>query len=328
MGQEKMKTEEIWGHFDPIWEDLKKDSNFPQERPMLAHYTTLETVELILKNEEIWFSNPLYMNDFEELSFGVSEGTKAFFSNQETFFESCGSEARYGIFLDAFQFFMNRFNTVDAFDTYVLSLSEFKVEEPHGKLSMWRGYGGNGNGAAIIFDTSSLINNEDSPIIVSKVKYSSREDRVKWLKALMLQFSALLKTGEVSDEQLPLAAFALMQRIIIFALFTKHSGFSEEDEWRAVYMRERDSNKLLIHLLGYHVSNVGIEPKFKYRFTHVVGLAGSEVAFEKLIHRILLGPSISGVFAVSTVHRMLEKIGKKHFFGRVVASEIPYRHSR
>ena len=38
----------------------------PQEPLLLAHYTSVQVVEQILKHEELWFSNPLYMNDLEE----------------------------------------------------------------------------------------------------------------------------------------------------------------------------------------------------------------------------------------------------------------------
>ncbi len=34
------------------------------EKPLLlAHYTSVQVVEQIVKHEELWFSNPLYMND-------------------------------------------------------------------------------------------------------------------------------------------------------------------------------------------------------------------------------------------------------------------------
>ena len=41
-------------------------------------------------------------------------------------------------------------------DTYVFCLSEHAKDDTDGLLSMWRGYGGNGNGAAIVFDAGKL----------------------------------------------------------------------------------------------------------------------------------------------------------------------------
>lgn len=44
------------------------------ERPLrLAHYTSLEVLEKIIQTEEIWFSNPLFMNDYEEVQFVLNQ---------------------------------------------------------------------------------------------------------------------------------------------------------------------------------------------------------------------------------------------------------------
>src|SRR5437660_295062 len=48
-------------------------------RPLLlAHYTSVQVIEQILKNNEIWLSNPLYMNDLEEMRLGVFLGAQLF----------------------------------------------------------------------------------------------------------------------------------------------------------------------------------------------------------------------------------------------------------
>ena len=46
-------------------------------RPLhLAHYTSLEVLEKVMMNDEVWFSNPLLMNDYQEVRFGLSEATR------------------------------------------------------------------------------------------------------------------------------------------------------------------------------------------------------------------------------------------------------------
>ena len=45
--------------------------------PDLVHYTSMQTLECILRDKEIWFSNPLFMNDLEELRFGMNEGARS-----------------------------------------------------------------------------------------------------------------------------------------------------------------------------------------------------------------------------------------------------------
>ncbi|SRR6266496_309844 len=46
--------------------------------PLLAHYTSVQVAEQIIKNEEIWLSHPFYMNDLEELNFGMLQGIQSF----------------------------------------------------------------------------------------------------------------------------------------------------------------------------------------------------------------------------------------------------------
>jgi hypothetical protein len=58
-----MADEEIFKLFDPLWADLQEFDSFPTKRPLVAHYTSISVLEAILRNNEIWFSNPLLMND-------------------------------------------------------------------------------------------------------------------------------------------------------------------------------------------------------------------------------------------------------------------------
>jgi hypothetical protein len=50
-----------------------------------------------------------------------------------------------------------------------------------------------------------------------------------------------------------------------------------------------------------------------------------ELSFEKLVDRIILGPSISTALATTAVKRILEKNGKQCLVNRVFASTIPFR---
>jgi hypothetical protein len=41
---------------------------------------------------------------------------------------------------------------------------------------MWGGYGGNGNGAAIVFDTAKIAAREESPLVIAHVHYGTAQD--------------------------------------------------------------------------------------------------------------------------------------------------------
>jgi hypothetical protein len=116
---------------------------------------------------------------------------------------------------------------------------------------MWRGYGANGNGVAIVFDTAQLTAIPTSPLIIAQVVYGATDARIAWLRALLVQFAEILAKASIPDDKLHLPAYSLFERIKVFALFTKHHGFKEEREWRVVYLPDRDVNKKLERMFHY-----------------------------------------------------------------------------
>ncbi|MGC2048141.1 MAG: DUF2971 domain-containing protein [Gallionella sp.] len=323
-----MKSDdEIYGAFQALWQDIQHAETFPVKRPLLAHYTSIATLERIMVNDEIWFSNPLYMNDMEELRFGILEGAQAFRQHEAIKF-ACNDPKRYDLLLNAFEYQLNRFSNEHAFDTYVFCLSEHDIEkDTDGLLSMWRGYGSNGNGAAIIFDAAQLSHIGGSPLIISKVSYASQDDRRQWIDAKFREFANLLSKNNVPDDKLYLPAYALFERIKMFSIFTKHRGFSEEKEWRVVYLRDRDVEHRMDGMLHYSIGRNGIEPKFKLKIKPINGVTSDNFSLDKIVSQIILGPSISSPLAVNSVRRMIETVGKHELANKLIASTTPFRSS-
>jgi hypothetical protein len=316
--------QEIGNPFVSLWSDIQSAETFPARRPLLAHYTSIETLERILASDEMWFSNPLYMNDLEELRFGMSQSAAAF-RIHAGIKQACGTEDRYAILLKAFDTHFQEFDQVHAFDTYVLCFSEHDADDTDGMLSMWRGYGSDGRGVAVVIDTSN-INVIDTPLfIISNVTYASRPDRLAWIGKKLDEFAVLVKGSGVTDATLPIAAVMLLERMKAFALFTKDRGFREEREWRFVHMRQLDRGHILESMLGYAIGRRGLEPKLKFKVAPIEGITALDLSLEKLIHRIILGPSISNVLTAKTVQRMLEKLGKAGLADKIRASATPFR---
>lgn len=185
-----MDDEAITKAFSTLWP--KPEDGFPTKKPLLAHYTSISVMENILHNNEIWLSNPLVMNDLQEVRFGISKGNEIVFShlNDGDFVSACGSNARVKLFQNWYNYYNNEFQNDHAFDLYVLCLSEHdEKENEDGLLSMWRGYGGNGTGAAIVLNTAKINAGEDAPLIIAPVKYASDEARFEELTALFNNFS-------------------------------------------------------------------------------------------------------------------------------------------
>lgn len=239
MGNDVKPTtdEEILRLFDPLYAVLANAGASGQ--PLLAHYTSIQVMESILKNSEVWFSNPLFMNDLQEMKFGLNEGTR-FFSNIEPLKTAGGSEARAEILQRAYFQYFNHFDMNEAFDTYIFCLSEHDPQDNDGLLSMWRGYGQHGNGAAIVFDASKLTIVPTSPLIFSKVAYLKDDQRIAQVQSNLDAWVGLTARSALPDDKLHLAAYAAFSLVKSLSLVTKHSGFSEEKEWRVVYNPGRD----------------------------------------------------------------------------------------
>lgn len=208
---------------------------------------------------------------------------------------------------------------------YVFCLSEHQESDNDGLLSMWRGYGAQGNGAAMVLDFSKLEAQEDSPLIISKVEYASKEEREDWIKYKLSEFANILKQAQLEDEQLYLAAHFLFERLKLFALFTKHRGFTEEKEWRVVYLPDRDPNGILKPMFDYSLGKKGVEPKLKLKLEPIDGIMPSGVKLESLVSKIILGPAISSILEQKSIIRMLQKIGKDNMADKITPSTIPFR---
>lgn len=156
--------------------DVVPAEQFPVKRPLLAHYTSLETIEEILKNDEVWFSNPAFMNDVEELKFGMTESLNAF-QVHAGIADACGTDIRRKILTDRIPRSYLEYEEVHDFDTYVFCFSERKKDDTDGLLSMWRGYGRNGTGIAFVVDTGRINLNPASPFLIapSNMRLDRRE---------------------------------------------------------------------------------------------------------------------------------------------------------
>ena len=305
-----------------LWADMQPEPASSQV-PLLAHYTSIKTLERIAETGEIWFSNPLYMNDVDELRYGMALGLEAVRTHQGLR-HACPPD-HYNALLDAFGKLYTAFDNDAAFDVYVFSCSEHDAQiGDDGLLSMWRGYGGDGNGVAIVFDLSRLLGHPGSPLLMRQVQYLSYEESEAWMVDKLDQFARTLARLGGPPEAMPRAAAALFERIKLFALFTKHRGFHEEREWRVVYLREHDRHEVLTQQLHYAIGERGIEPRLRLTME---SLGPQAPAIEALVERIILGPVLATPLALRSAQRMLE-IHRPAWADRVARSSTPYRAQR
>jgi len=319
-----MNDQEIRELFEPLWADAQGPDSFPSKRPLLAHYTSVAVLEAILRNKEVWLSNPLFMNDLEEVRFGMTVGANLFLGSSEIE-PACGSKQRFDTLRSTFNYWNNTFANEHLLDLYVFCLSQHAKEDNDGLLSMWRGYGGNGSGAAIVFDTAKIDARESSPLIIAKVHYGTAEQRIDALKQYITQFAGILQTSKLPDDKLSHASYYFFQRLKQFSIFTKHRGFKEENEWRVVYLKDRDEAKSFDKMLSYGVGPRGVEPKLKLKIDAIPGLPEMNISLAEIVDRIILGPSVSSPLARATILRMVDALNLSELRNRIISSTIPFR---
>lgn len=309
-----------------LFDDIKPEESWEHKRPLLSHYTSLDAVESIFRTNEIWFSNPLLMNDVEEVRFGIVNGANIVLASDDIR-KALVTDERYTQFRDKFSYYVDHFERNHLFDTYVFCLSEHDVDDTDGILSMWRGYGSNGNGAAIIFDTAKFEPAENSPFVFSSVRYAAREEMMSYLSDLSVKAANIISRNHIPDEFIYLASYYVFERIKLYALFSKHNGFSEEREWRIVYVNDRNQkdDNLLCVMRDYKNNKGSIEPILKLRLDECAKEYGASLRLDEITDSIILGPTHSSALAVRSVQRMLELVGKSGLIDRVIPSSIPFR---
>jgi hypothetical protein len=112
-----------------------------RERQRFVYYTTGETAMRIVRSGEIWMRKSHLMNDYREVEHGFDCLNNAYKKQQERM--RAIFDGLFPGFCDRLETLFNdwlpRFRT----DTYITCLSEHvSSEDQHGRLSMWRAYGG------------------------------------------------------------------------------------------------------------------------------------------------------------------------------------------
>ncbi|AWL10825.1 hypothetical protein HMF8227_00319 [Saliniradius amylolyticus] len=306
-----------------LWKDHDDDAEFPSKTPLLAHYTSIETFDRIIEGEELWFANPLNMNDSDELLFGIERGISEFRKNKDLI-KACGSKEVFASLLEKLDRHVNDFDKAHLLDTYIACFSLHDKDDYDGSLSMWRGYGSNGGGISFVIDTEKIEPNEDSPIILAPVDYVTYEERIDWIRARIRDLAELLDSLDKTERVLDAVAWHWVERLKVFSLYTKHKGFEEEKEWRFVYLKDRDTDEAYLPMFGYNISDKGVEPKLKLKLKNIP-VSNKPFTLESIIDRIILGPTASSELSMRSVVRMLSVKGKHALKKRVRASSIPYR---
>jgi Protein of unknown function (DUF2971) len=325
-----MTPEELTSRIAPLYSSFINLAVLSDnERPLhLAHYTSLDVLEKIMQTNEIWFSNPLFMNDHQEMRFVLFEALKviAELQNDKDALSLAGGVQNFTKISSAFHNAFQNFDINHALDVYVFCLSKYDPENQRdGLLSMWRGYGANGEGAALVFNTGFVTLVPESPLLIVEVQYANDSERRAWLHKTFHQLLSVIASHHITEQNLMAIGFNLFQLALVFSLTSKHPGFREEQEWRVIYLPDRDPFGLMKDRRSYLRRNNRLEPKLRFPIEPLKIEPRQTWTFDSIVERVVLGPTHSSFAGAMLARRMFTALGKPGFASKVWVSEIPYR---
>jgi hypothetical protein len=191
----------IWQQFVPL--NTRVGLITARRHGLLAHYTSVSTIEQIFRTNQIWLSNPLYMNDLHEMREGIRLAFQKF---PDAARQAGGSEERTRRLIQAFNHYVAYFDSETALDTYVFCVCIHDPGDTDGLLSMWREYGSRGNGAALVFNIERANFFPTSPLLVAPVVYANSQEREYQLREHLNAWVTITQALELADDHLYVAA--------------------------------------------------------------------------------------------------------------------------
>ena len=214
-----------------------------------VHYTSAEAALKIIKTKRLWMRNTNCMSDYREVQHGFDILNRFFGdgANQKAFTDALEACAP-GVALEALNLFVNASQDI-RFNTYISAISEHDdTEDFHGRLSMWRAFGGSGSVARVgIVLRVPLLAAATSPlnVIFSSVAYLSQKEAHDVLLEVIANVNAECSFLRTLDR--PLIVRIIFGMLLAGVVCLKHEGFREEREWRAIYSPKRWPSEIMEH---------------------------------------------------------------------------------
>lgn len=260
-----------------------------KESAKFVHYTSAEAALNIIKSKRLWMRNALGMADYREVQHGY-EIYQQFFKNGDNMaaFTAACDQCMPAAATEAISQFDQDWSQI-RLDTYIASISEHSSDEDqHGRLSMWRAFGGGVARVALVLNVpwtsgaTFALN-----LLFGPVAYLSEKEAHESIHCVIAKVNAdrdFLKS-------LPREEFVLWVFIMLLAGVTclKHEGFREEREWRAIYTPWRGASDLM----KCSTKIVGGIPQTVYQIPLDKSVSPNldTLEFSRIFDRLIIGPS-------------------------------------
>lgn len=295
---------------------MKRQSAAKKSDIRFVHYTRADAGIAILRSHEFWMRKSLCMNDYTEGHHGLERLRRAY-----PLIKTALESLRSGLFGQTVSCFDSQVLGILS-DTYMTCVSEHDAKEnDHGRLSMWRAYGGT-TGVAFVLKSRPFIEPSNAlNAYTSPVEYWSDKEFEQGLREVFSGFEAnvdYLRTK--SDIELRTYLFHAFRFAI---LSTKHSGFHEEREWRVIYGPTVEPSSKLKHEI---VIIGGVpQPIYKIPLKDVPdeGFVGATIP--DLVERVIIGPTQFPMALYEAFVGVMKEAGVVDAEKRVIVSNIPLR---
>lgn len=290
----------------------------------LVHYTSAYALIEMLDKKSVWMRNARCMNDFSEVDYPVSF-IRNYFSveKRRTDFRDLCNGCHPGVYDEVSKLVDGHLGSIYN-NTYITCLSEHsRRDHLNGRLSMWRGYGGNNVAAAVVIRKETVIGEGPYGLSGYPVQYLTEEQFFEELderKEFLSKNRIEIATKNANDFRNSL--FGMFQ---VFMATVKHPGFAEENEWRLLYLPNlypspgMESHRHQVVLDGM--------PQTIYKIP-VDGLPindGIAVTVDALVENVVIGPCVEASVAIAAMNDALKNAGHRNAERAIRFCGIPYR---
>jgi len=294
-----------------------------QAHAQFVHYTSADAALKIISSKHIWMRNVKCMADYREVQHGF-DILNAFFSNQpkRRKFSDAIDACFTGVSQEAIDLFNQWFNDLNL-STYITSISEHdKKENLHGRLSMWRAFGGSPVRVAIVLNIPRATESARAlNILFSPVAYLTPEQAHDSLDEVVRNVTN--NSEFLSSLERPVIVNYIFHAFITSVICLKHEGFREEREWRAIYSPNRESSALMKSSTEVVW---GVPQKiYKIPLDGTVSEAIKDLDLARLFDRLIIGPSPYPWPMYEAFALALKDAGVADVEKRVFVSGIPIR---
>jgi hypothetical protein len=290
------------------------------EAGRFVHYTSAAAGLSIISSKSLWMRNTTCMSDYREVRHGFEIMDKQ--ENLTLLVQSLDQHVA-GAGTEAVALFNQWWNDTQ-FGTFISSISEHDPsEDTHGRLSMWRAFGG-GATARIAFVLKlplEPLSAQSLQVLVSPVAYF-REEEVA-TEICEVATSVQNNLDFLKSVERPILIASIFYMLIMGVVCLKHEGFLEEREWRVIHNPKRMASP---HMT-FKVETVEGVPQIVYKLPLGGGPPADldDISIPSMLDRIIIGPSPYPWAMYEAFVTALTAVGVSDAGNKVFVSGIPIR---